>query len=401
MILTFSSINKVIKNIEADPDTKFEKIIPIICEQFGFESCKLIYGGKIINPENTVESISYKPDSKILITPLGKKSPAPAPAAPATPAPAAEAPATQPGTTPATTESTAAPAAPVLIGSIKRYPRKKLIPSPTISTALEIKYESTGKNAQEANPMDSLSDEEFIKNKIQTLPNKEKFDENVAELLNINPDRNLVIRALFATDNNVLFASNMLCFDPSKIPPLRQPAVQPRSQPFDVKPVLDNVAKNQIITTILPPHLGIESELSVPLATIDQIEIQILQSNTTKKVNYFKKIFTQSGILIGQYSNLLARVGIIPNNDPARAMAVIGLVTVSGVILHISQLPYLSEKSITGNAPELEGLSQADREAVLSIAQQTGVPLDIALQYYDACDHNVDLAIQQIRFSMQ
>lgn len=392
MLIKFTHISKKNCTLDVREDQTFHELIPTIIKQLSLdcESLKFIFSGKQVDENAKVGSIGYVEGKQIIIAPVGKSKAAQPPAA--TPAPAT------PGAAPTTQQQPVAPAelkSSFTFTSKFNLPRIKLTPSKTNDTKQPKPTEIVEEKPQEQPQEDNLSDEDYIKQKIETLPNKEKFEENLSDLVAMSScDRNTAIAALIHANNNIVYASNMVL--DRKVPPLRPPRGQPASrQPAPNLYDLIAQEQNSIITSDLMPPLNELNDLSL-MISIDNIEQMKLRADLTLKNNFVRMAERSPREL----TIVIQECGIPQAiRDPSRAFAAMGYVTRDHTLLPARIMPVIgiAPIDVTSNQKDFDGLSPEESAAVQRISQATRLPLDMALTFFEAAGHDEQRAMELIR----
>lgn len=376
VLLVFKTLGNKIKTIDFDENVKLGDIKDIVLQQFELTNCdiiKFIYKGKALKEDTLIKDIGFTEGTFIIPMTRIRKVEEP-------PKPAPEAP--------------------------KPAPEPKPVEAEAPKPAPEPKQE-------EKQIIDNMTDEEFIKFSIENLPGKEKFDENIAELMStFGVSRDICIRALINTSNSLSLASNLIL--DNKVPPLRKakpsstpapnstPHPAPSGQNSSVKAILASQSKKIlgmnpetiISSNIVPPVLGKKiPTLSFPLP-ISPSQLQRINDDMQTKLILHREAL-QNPSVVATILNSPEVKQVIGTNTKG-FMSQIGIYQIANSEAFASeQLP-----SSEFNAIIPADYTEKDIDAISRITRR-GCPERLAIEYYEACNRDENRALMLFMQSME
>ena len=372
VILVFRTLSTKTQTIPAEDEQTLEDLIPLLAESFKFDTTdpsrySFFYAAKQQPITTKIKDLNFD-SNKFIIVKVQNPKPAPASsqnqsAVPAQPAPAVPAP--------------SAPAQPA-----QPAPQNPQVQPPPRASV---------------NP--NMSDEEFIRTSINNLPSKEKFDDNLSEVMAFSgADHDTAVRALIQTSNSVSMATNLIL--DNKVPSIAQmrnmsaqqnlqrannnafrrgPSIRQRFREIAKRiPGMDE--DNLIQSSIVPPTFGhnIQSPNTYNLYN----EFEIKQKFTSER--NMEEAYTLA-LRDPHFLQMIQNHPSIANEaDKSRALSRLGFIQLENGDLSSSvELP---TSEIFGAMPE--DFTDDDVENVLQIHLR-GFNIQDILSYYEACNRDL------------
>ena len=377
VILVFKTLGGKTQPIPAEDEQTLQDLIPAIVNAFNLETSdpqniSFIYAGKIFPITTKVKDINFQKD-KFIILRVKQVKPAPQPTPKPEETPAAAPQPQQP--------ATPAPAAPTPANPAPQPPSRP----PT-------------------NP--NMTDEEFITTSINNLPSKEKFDENLAEVMAFSgADRDTAVRALIQTSNSTSLAINLVL--DNKVRTIAQmknssaqhsldtSARQQSGRMPSITQRFKEIAKrvpgmdpdNTIKSSIVPPTIGKKIPTVESYFIANSLDI-------TQKLVKVDKIHQIQALIIRDprfLQMLLNHPSIASEEDKSRVLAKFGLMKLeNGELVAATELP---TSKLFALIPD--DFSESDMENVFQIcARNFGI--EDVLSYYEACNRDPQATLSML-----